>query len=1272
MTTPRDEGQQRASGRIHVQRAIAADASVVIQVGHDLYVSDASLSALWAPGETAPGECPFPGLDAFGPGQAEWFFGREKLTGDLLQELDSALRDGTGGPVLVVGPSGAGKSSLLGAGLLTGLGAGRLPVAGADAWPRVLVTPGAHPLRTLRQALATCARARGEVGCAVIVVDQLEEIFTACRDEAERSAFLAELAALASAEGPGGNGGESGGNGPAAVIVLGLRADFYAQATGYPVLRAAMQSRQVVLGAMTPVEVLQAIRLPARAAGLSLDDGLAERLLRDLGVDEAGGYEPGRLPLLAHALRATWQRRDGDRLTIAGYEATGGIHGAIAKTAEDVYARLDDAGQRVARRVFLALVRVGEAASDADGEGTADTRRRVSAESLYASASDVATARAVLNAFTAARLLTSGGQAVEITHEALLRRWPRLRDWISEDRSGNLVRQNLEDAAGIWDRENRDASGLYGGVRLAAAHAWVAAGPARRGELSSVARDFLTASDRRRRRSARRRNEIIALLAALSLVLAGLTGFAFTQRATAQANERQAQANERQAEGGELAEQSAAALSNQQPDLAMEFAVEAQRLAPSSPQALGALLGTQSLPIDGRVVVGHTVPGPTKTDARGVAYSPDGALLATSSYNGYVQLWSTSTNRAVWSSPQLVFDGTPINIDDVAFSPDGRFLAATGVGGVYLWNVANPARPVPLGVFGTRSTTYTSNYFAFSPDGQTLATADTSGAGSTLVRLWNLSSHALEGVISPGGDVDSLAFADGGGMLATADLSGGVKLWDVSRRSLADVLQPSTAGLTSVTAVAASPDGQTIAFGGLEDSKKQYLIELWNIARRQTIATLPADEGVTITALALSPDGDLLASGSGDYTVKLWDLRDGGALLDTMTGHLGYAVNQVAFSPDSAALASAGNDGSVVLWDARGNTLDGRTNPSIATAFSPDGHLLAVGVAPPGQPAVVALYSMPTRTRVATLVPGNGIRLVTALAFSPDGEVLAAALADSPLSTVQLWNVASHRLIGAIQTRQAPFNRGLAFSPNGRLLATSSPMGPVVRLWDTTRLSQVVALSFAPFSVADEGSWTVAFSPDGALLAVAGVSGPSELFNVAQRRIVEVFPDAASAESLAFNPDGRTVAIGDLSGAAWTYAVSPRATTNLTTDPSALIQKPDHTGTFADGTQSIMGVAFEPGGQTLITADAGGAVRLWNVPRDTLEASFTASSKTIWSMSYSGSLGVIVTADSAVTRVWRTDPSLVAADVCRTLRAPVPSVYWRSYLPGVPYMKVCS
>jgi Novel STAND NTPase 1 len=374
------------AGRVYVQRAAAVEGSMVVQVGGDLYVSEEGLSALWAAAETVPGECPYPGLDAFGPSQAKWFFGRERLTGDLLDLLDASLRAGRGGPVVVVGSSGAGKSSLLGAGLLKALRDGRLAAAGSDAWPILTITPGPTPLATLTATIGTCAAALAGARAGsppgppdspaawesafaalrtsgadqapqrvTVVVDQFEELFTADCADAERQAFLEGLAALA-APGP---------DGPTGLVVLGMRADFYGRATEYPVLRTALQFSQLVLGAMIPAEVSQAITRPARAAGLRLEGGLTERLMRDLGVGADGtAYEAGRLPLLAYALRATWQRRSSDRLTIAGYEATGGIGGAIAKAAEDVYAGLNADGQRMAQQLFPRLGPGGQRRAD--------------------------------------------------------------------------------------------------------------------------------------------------------------------------------------------------------------------------------------------------------------------------------------------------------------------------------------------------------------------------------------------------------------------------------------------------------------------------------------------------------------------------------------------------------------------------------------------------------------------------------------------------------------------------------------------------------------------------------------------------------------------------------------------------------------------------------------------------------------------------------------------------------------------------------------------
>ena len=1224
-------------GRVYIiQRAMAADASVVIQVAGDLYVSDASLAEQWTSRRTTPGECPFPGLDAFGPGQADWFFGREKPAGELLDKLDAALRPGSGGPVIVVGPSGDGKSSLLSAGLLGGLAEGRLAAAGSDTWPQLMFTPGADPLRTLRESLATCTEAADrEPSRMVIVVDQIEELFTACEDEAERSEFLSELADLASGT---------------ALVVLGLRADFYARATGYPVLRSALSTRQVVLGAMSATEVRDAITRPAWAVGLRLEGGLTELLLRDLGAGEPDEYEPGRLPLLAYALRATWQRRSGDQLTIAGYEATGGIGGAIARTADSEFGKLDAAGQRAAPQVFLALVRMGEAAGGGEGEGAADTRRLVSAESLYARSSDPAAARAVVSAFTAARLLSSGEQTVQIAHEALLRRWGLLKDWIDKDRAGNLVRQELEDASAAWDQEGRDAGSLYGGIRLAAARAWAESADHSQ-ELSASARAFLTASDRRRRRGVRRRNGVIAVLSALSVALAALAGFASSQRAAAESRYQQVNA-------AVEADQYDTVLSDQRPDLAMEFAVEAQRLAPGSQQAVGALLSTQAQHFAGRLEIPADV-----SPVLATAWSPDGALIASSTDDGYVRLWDAATYQQLWAT-QLTTGGGQydVQVSSVAFSPDGRILAASAVGGVQLWNIANPRRPVSLGTLSTGDVAEKGAVLAFSPDGQMLAVAVAASSGP-LIRLWNMTTRRLEGTIS-GGDgapFSSIAFAGGGRVLATADDEGGVKLWDVARRSLAVVLQP-PAATASLGAVAVSPDGQMIAFSGQEDAQDLYPIRLWSLPDSRLLATL-AGQADPAFSLAFSHDGTVLASSDTAGAVGLWDLLDGGSLIDTLSGHAGYPVNDVAFSPRGGTLASAGMDGTVALWNTRGSTLDGHANPAVAAAFSPDGHLLAVGVNLPGA-ADVFLYSMPARTKVATLETGN--LLVSGLTFSPGGRELAVAAYNAPLSspssgTIQLWNVDSRRLTGEIQTRQPASALYVAFSPDGKLLAVSSPLDPFVQLFSITSLSQVAALDTKDFP--DEelpyGAYQVAFSPDGKLLAVVGRGRNSWLIDIARRTVVETMLVTGGGRSVAYSPDGHLVAIGSQTGALLTYQVTPAANPQIA---SYL---------YPDSSQPINTIAFEPDGQTLIAAGNDGTIQLWSTTGNTLEASITTGTQPILSVSYSAALGIIATA-TTVTRVWQTNPGQVAADICRTLRTSVSSEVWTEYLYQVPYTPVCA
>ena len=503
-------------------------------------------AALDAAGVPVSAACPYPGLAAFRPEDAERFFGREQLTAELVTRAGEQLA--RPGLLMVLGPSGSGKSSLLRAGLLPAVAAGALPAHGSWAWPRDLMTPGRRPLLELatriaslagipagaleadlrtdpariigaiRQALLTYARREANatslspVGGSrlVLIVDQFEELFTQCTDEQERRMFIGALCAAA---------GVDEQQGPA-LVVIGIRADFYARTAAYPELAAQLQDRQVLVGPIDKAGLREAIEKPAAAAGLIVDAALVEVLLADLGQHGPDSYAAGRLALLSYALQQTWRNREGRRLTLAGYRATGGIDGAVAQAADGVYDRLDRAGQDFLQRVLLRLVTLGE--------GTPDIRRRADLAELTGSeGSEQATlTRTVLADLINARLVTADAESVEITHETLLVAWPRLRQWLTEDRAGLRIHRDLTNAVRSWRHEGRDPARLFRGTRLAVARDWAARHSQ---DLNTDERAFLAASQHDQLRATRRRRIAVAALAVLTVLSLSATGVAVQQ-----------------------------------------------------------------------------------------------------------------------------------------------------------------------------------------------------------------------------------------------------------------------------------------------------------------------------------------------------------------------------------------------------------------------------------------------------------------------------------------------------------------------------------------------------------------------------------------------------------------------------------------------------------------------------------------------------------------------------------------------------------------------
>ncbi|MEV5175380.1 helix-turn-helix domain-containing protein [Streptomyces flaveolus] len=1172
-----------------------------------------------APDDTGPA-CPYPGLSPFTTQDAGRFFGRERATAALVERVFGRVGEG---PLLLVAPSGAGKSSLLNAGLVPALRRpGGFPMAGADRWPVVTCTPTAHPLdelleRTAKvlggdldltaerlgerpEALLTAVRTRADTAQAgrrppppprlVLLVDQLEELFTLCADETQRRSFARVLCALA-APAP------SPGHDPA-VVVLGLRADFSGRCLDLPELAPVFTDGLHVLPPMTTAELTESITRPAELAGVTLEAGLVPLLLRDAGLTGAPGAQAvpsGALPLISHALLATWRHRETDTLTVAGYESTGGIQGAVARTAEDAFAQLYPAEQRTIRRILSRLVQVSD--------GTGATRRRVGRAALMTQLADAEGADTALDVFVRARLVTVDSDTVEITHEALLHSWPRLREWISADRAGLLARQQLAVAAAAWEREGRDPSALYRGTRLDTVRSW-AQEPDGLGPPDPVEEAFLRASEAEeeaRRRQARRQTRLRQTMVVTLVVLLGCAlaagGVAHRQRADALAQERLARSQA-------LAVRSTL-LAGGRPEASMLLAAEAYRTEPTA-MTRGALLSTQAEPFAARLG-GHR--GPVNT----VAFAPGGRLLATGSSDGTVRLRRLTDRRTTATL------AVPGRIRALAFGPDGRTLAVTSTGGpVRLWSPGRPGRTTLLPGTGA------ARAVAFDPRGHTLAVAAADGA----VQLWDTagSPRRTARLTGHSGQVDALAFAPDGRTLASAGTDRTVRLWDPGRAERLTVLRGHTDG---VLGLAFAPDGHGLASGGVDRT-----VRLWDVGRRRVTATLTGHSD-DVNAVAYTPDGTTVISASGDGTTRLWDVR-AGRLVTTLTGHTDYVMS-VAVDSTGTLLATGGFDQSVVLWDLRRRILAARPFTEVsAVAYRPDGRLLATADAD----HTVRLWD-PARRRgtPVTLTAPHGS--VTTVAFAPDGTALASAGSDG---AVTLWDLAARRprtLPGGHQG--AVF--AVAFAPDGRTLA-SAGADRTLRLQDVTGHHRPAVLTGHTDYVND-----VAFSPDGRVLASAGDDLTVRLWDARTHRpLADLTGHTGAVRSVAFSPDGRTLASSGNDGTVRLWDVARHRLLDSLTG---------HTG-------SVRGLAFSPDGRLLASSGTDRTVRLWDVPGRRPWATLTGHTDAVWGVSFAPDGRTVASSGTDGTvRLWNLDTGARLAQICRLDRATDPATR-RTLLPGEP------
>ncbi|MCG7204254.1 WD40 repeat domain-containing protein [Streptomyces arenae] len=1199
--------------------------------------------------------CPYRGLASYRREDARWFFGRERSTDALVAQLRSART--AGGLVMLVGASGAGKSSLLNAGLVTALQHGALN--GDASGPREILqlVPGADPVKELtrripqlaeladpddpdavREAVRNWARQpTGDVSREtspspaapprpVLIVDQFEETFTLCADEADRRTFV-QLLHSASTSAP------SGGPAPA-LVVLGIRADFYEQCLGYPELADALQHRHMVLGPLTTAELREAVTGPAKAVGLELESGLAELIVREVSADgPRGAHDAGVLPLLSHALLATWQRRKGGRLTLAGYRAAGGIQGAVAATAERAWSGLDPAARTAARLLLLRLVRLGE--------DTQATRRRGTRRQLAAESTDPNKTEESLEALVRARLVTLDADTVEITHEALLHAWPRLREWLDEDRNGNLLRQRLEEDGRAWDESHHDSALLYRGSRLEQAHAWAkSAGDT---SLTRSAVEFLAASVRLRRRTVWLSRAAVSALVVLALLAAGSAVIARQQRDDAVFEQVIAEADRFQ---------------YSDPSLSAQLDLVAHGLRRDDEGAGNRLISIVNAPL-ATPLLGHT--GAVYL----TSFSPDGKLLATAAYDRTVRLWDVSDP----TRPEPL--GEPLRghtswVSSAVFSPDGRTLASAGDDGtVRLWDVSDPTHPTALAapLTGHDGTIYLA---AFSPDGRTLATADE----DRTVRLWDVHDPrrpASLGTLTGHTEaVRSIAFSPDGHTLAAGSDDNSILLYDVSDpRHPGHVGAPLLGHSMTVHSVAFSPDGRTLASGSKDDT-----VRLWDVsdpAHAKALGGPLTGHTGPVWSVAFSPDGSMLAAGSADSTASLWNVDNPafpsqvGEPLAGSSGEM-YAVG---WSPDGHTLATGSGDGKVRLWSVPGADMIGESG-----TFSPDGRVLATG----GGDSRMRLWNISDPARPTALGEPfrTGWRDLRSMVFTRDGRTLVILTGENNVNWVQLWNVsdpahpAQYGRPVRLDTRYAGAE-ALALSPDGHTVAADYD-DRTVQLLDISDPARPRRVG-EPLRGHTGYVNALVFSPDGRTLASGSADGTVRLWDVSDPVSARSLGSPLTGHlgpvnTLAYSPDGHTLASGSDDDTVRLWGVSD----------------PEHArrlGAVLTGhTEAVVSLTFSRDGRTLASGGNDNTVRLWNVSAPAsahpIGQSMSPNAKTGNFLSFgpqSDMLGVSSGADTV--RLWSLDVDEAVTRICSATRNVLTPARWREYLPRLTYDPPC-